>query len=255
MIDIQSQVDDRGVFLDNVGVKNVKVPLKIKGKNGFINTVANFSLYVSLDNNIKGTHMSRFIEILNDLDYLDFNNLKEFLIDIKNIQKADNSSANIDFSYFIKKKAPSSEIESFMDINCNIEATLKNDVFNYILTVIVPVTTLCPCSKEISEYGAHNQKATITVSVQSSKIIFIEDLVELIEKNGSCEVYSLLKRTDEKFVTEKAYNNPKFVEDVARDIYIELNNNKNILSFEIEVESQESIHNHNAVAKVSKKEI
>lgn len=258
LTDVQNLNDTRGVDIQKVGVKDVELPLIIQRKNDTNQVVsAKARMNVSLPKHYKGTHMSRFIEVLSE-----WKNKNLLGVDIKGclhaiIKKLHAQSAELEFQfkYFIDKKAPVSKLSSPMSYDCSFEGTLENvggedEVYKFTLGVKVPVTTLCPCSKEISVCGAHNQRALISVKVsyEESNHIWIEDLIEAIEKCGSCPVYPLLKRADEKFVTEKAYENPKFVEDVLRDVVVKLRNNEVIQSFEVECEAFESIHNHSAWA-------
>lgn len=257
MNDVQNQSDERNIDIQKVGVKDVEIPLIIqrKLKNGAVDTqrvYARAKMSVSLNRQFKGTHMSRFIEILND--YRKKNlvgvDIKKMLLDMKDRLSAENAYVKFDFKYFIKKTAPKSELEALMCYDCYFEGKLDGEDYKFFLGTKVPVTTLCPCSKEISEYGAHNQRAIVKVKISypEHEHIWLEDLIKTIEEAGSSEVYSLLKREDEKAVTERAYENPKFVEDVLRDIVLKLEDNKIINFFEVEIEAQESIHNHNAWA-------
>ena len=251
--DVQNLVDNRGIDIQKVGIKNVDVPLIIqrKGQENQI-VYATAQICASLAMNYKGTHMSRFMEILNEWRE------KELLgVDIKGcleaIQKklgAKAAQVKFSFKYFIEKEAPVSKQKSLMAYDCSFEGSLDEDSYKFFLGVKVPVTTLCPCSKEISDYSAHNQRALIKVviSYEENEHIWLEDLISEIEETASCKVYPLLKREDEKYVTEYAYNNPKFVEDVLRDIVIKFRKNPKIKFFEAEVESLESIHNHSAWA-------
>lgn len=257
MNDVQNQTDKRNIDIQKVGVKDVEIPLVIqrKLKNGKTDTqrvYARAKMSVSLMRQYKGTHMSRFIEILNDYrkENLVGVDIKKMLQDIKERLNAENAYVKFDFKYFIKKTAPKSGLEALMCYDCYFEGTLNKDDYKFYLGAKVPVTTLCPCSKEISDYGAHNQSAIVKVKVSYPEDchIWLEDLIKTIEESGSSEVYSLLKREDEKAVTERAYENPKFVEDVLRDIVLKLDNNEIINFFEVEIEAKESIHNHNAWA-------
>jgi len=194
--------------------------------------------------------MSRFLEILNNYHQESLiDNLQPFLHDIKEKLKADTAYVDIKFTYFIKKTAPVSKIQSLLDYECTFSAKLGEN-FEFIIGVTVPVTTLCPCSKEISKYGAHNQRSHVTVKATYDQFIWLEELIEYVESSASCEIYPLLKRVDEKFVTEKAYENPVFVEDIVRDITLKLKKDKRINWFSIESENFESIHNHSAYAFV-----
>lgn len=252
--DIQNQADNRGVDIQKVGVKNVEVPLIIQRKNDSEQVVsAKARISVALPRDYKGTHMSRFIEVLTEWGQKNLLgvDIKGCLLEV--LEKLDAKSAELkfDFKYFIEKKAPVSKLSSPMGYDCFFEGIYNSDGFyKFILGVKVPVTTLCPCSKEISEYGAHNQRAIVKtkISYDESSIIWLEDLIELIEGCASSPVYPLLKRDDEKFVTEQAYNNPKFVEDVLRDVVLKLRDVSDINWFEVECEAFESIHNHSAWA-------
>ena len=250
-IDIQSMQDERKITIDKVGVKNVRYPIIVADQiNGTQSTVADLDIFVELPHNHRGTHMSRFIEVLNHFHKENFiDKLPEFLNEIKNALNADSAYASIRFPYFMKKKAPVSKIESLMSYNCFFQASLKEN-FDLTIGVEVPVTTVCPCSKEISEQGAHNQRSYVKVMVSFSDFVWLEELIEIAESSASCEVYALLKRVDEKYVTEKAFKNPMFVEDVVREITLKLKKDKRIKSFKVESENLESIHNHNAYACV-----
>ncbi|MBQ7126613.1 GTP cyclohydrolase I FolE2 [bacterium] len=258
MIDVQNQSDFRGVEIQKVGVKNVEIPLKIQRKNNedkIIYAVATAG--VTLPAHYKGTHMSRFVEILDE-----WRTKKTLGVDIKGcvesiVKRLDAKCGYLkfDFKYFIDKASPVTKITAPMCYDCSFEGILNNyneedEEYRFYLGVKVPVTTLCPCSKEISDYGAHNQRAIVSVKITYPEYehIWLEDLISQIEKCASSELYPLLKREDEKFVTEQAYNNPKFVEDVLRDVVLLLRNDDIIDSFEVECESLESIHNHSAWA-------
>lgn len=254
--DVQNTLDKRNIALQKVGVKNVETLLNIerKGSKAPQRVYAKAKMSVYLPSNYKGTHMSRFIEILEEYRKKDLIgvDIKKMLEDMKLRLESKSAYLKFDFKYFIKKKAPKSALEALMCYDCYFEGTLdENDVYKFFLGVKVPLTTLCPCSKEISDFGAHNQRATVSlkISYPGDKHIWLEDLISEIESCGSSELYSLLKREDEKFVTERAYENPKFVEDVIRDVVIKLENNPVISTYEVEIEAFESIHNHSAWAK------
>ena len=251
--DVQNLADKRGIDIQKVGIKDVDVPLIIQRKGQDNQVVyAKAQICASLDMNYKGTHMSRFMEILNEWREKELLgvDIKGCLEAIQNKLEARAAQVKFVFKYFIEKEAPVSKQKSLMAYDCSFEGNLEGDKYKFFLGVKVPVTTLCPCSKEISDYSAHNQRALIKVviSYDESEHIWIEDLVSEIEATSSCEVYPLLKREDEKYVTEHAYDNPKFVEDVLRDIVLNFRNNPKIKYFEAEVESIESIHNHSAWA-------
>lgn len=252
-IDIQSLSDKRNVTIDKVGVKGVRYPILVDDKaDKKQHTVADIDIYVELPHQHRGTHMSRFIEVLNKFHNKLISNLEEFLIETKKALDADKAYTNIRFPYFIRKKAPVSKIESLLSYNCFFKASYDTD-YNLKIGVEVPVTSLCPCSKEISKYGAHNQRSLVTVEIEFDDFIWLEEIIELVESSVSCEIYALLKRVDEKYVTEKAYENPGFVEDMVRDITTKLRDEKRITSFHVEAENFESIHNHSAYACVDSK--
>ncbi len=251
MKDIQNLSDKRKIGINKVGVNGLKYPIVLEDrKQGKQNTVATINMYVELPHHYRGTHMSRFVEILNNYhEETIVDNIENLLTEMKEKLKANVSYIELKFPYFIKKKAPISGQESLMSYNCQFDAHLEKK-FVFEMAVTVPVLTLCPCSKEISESGAHNQRTYVTAKITFDEFIWLEELIEIIEKSGSAEVYSLLKREDEKFLTEKSYQNPKFVEDVVREIAKKLKNNNKITSYKVEAESIESIHNHNAYAMV-----
>ena len=255
MKDVQNIPDDRGIAIQNVGVSDVHLPFLIKTKVGsFQSVLANISLTVDLPKEYKGTHMSRFIEILSDWSQKPVSSREMEIILAETIHKLDAEYAHmkIQFKYFIEKSAPVSGLTSLLDVDCSFSAQLtKGQPLDFTLGVNVPFTSLCPCSKEISAYGAHNQRGLMKAKIKydSEKIFWIEDLVTLMEAQGSCPVYPLLKREDEKYVTEYAYENAKFVEDVLRDLVLALRQQADINWFEIQCKNYESIHNHSAYAK------
>ncbi|MBQ9245987.1 GTP cyclohydrolase I FolE2 [bacterium] len=253
MQDVQKQNDKRGIDIQKVGVNGVDVPLIIERKDAENQTVsAKARLSVTLPHKYRGTHMSRFIEVLSEYSRKNLLgvDIKGMLYDIRKKLESECAHAKFEFKYFINKKAPVSGMEFPIGYDCSFQGDLEGDNYRFILGVKVPITTLCPCSKEISKYSAHNQRTMVKVKVSYDEkdIIWIEDLIESIESAGSSQIYSILKRSDEKFVTEKAYENPKFVEDVLRDIICMLKDNEKVTFYEVEVEAQESIHNHNAWA-------
>ena len=256
MIDIQNSPDTRRINIDQVGVKNIKHPIRIKERCGKQqHTVASFNMYVGLPHQFKGTHMSRFVEMLNEHEYeitvQSFMRMAEEMIDRLD---AESGYIEMTFPYFVIKSAPVSGIENLVDYQVTfisqIDVQQKKPVT--LIKVVVPVTSLCPCSKEISEYGAHNQRSRVTLTVQTNRFLWIEDLIDIVEKQASCEIYGVLKRPDEKYVTERAYDNPKFVEDIVRDIALELNNCDTVTSYTVESENFESIHNHSAFALIQR---
>lgn len=252
LVDIQSQKDNRRIPIDKVGVKNIQYPIVVDDReNKKQHTVADIDLFVSLPATHRGTHMSRFIEVLSKYrEEIIIENLPLLLKDLQDRLKVSNAYTNIRFPYFIKKKSPVTRIESLMNYCCSFEASLEEKTYILKIGVEVPVTTLCPCSKELSDYGAHNQRSVISLVVSYHEFVWLEELIEIIESCASSEIYALLKRPDEKYVTEKAYSKPMFVEDVVREVAIKLKKDKRILSCKIETEHFESIHNHNAFASL-----
>ncbi|HJV84784.1 MAG TPA: GTP cyclohydrolase FolE2 [Noviherbaspirillum sp.] len=249
--DVQSTVDTRRLSIQRVGVKGVRYPVMIKTANGVQPTVGTWNLYVHLPEQQKGTHMSRFIALLEDncapLDGAKFTSL---LQQMTRLLEADAGRIEVSFPYFINKIAPVSGVESLMDYEVGFTGEIRNGVTEISLKVLVPVTSLCPCSKKISEYGAHNQRSHITVMAVLDGELAVDELIAKIEQQASCELYGLLKRPDEKYVTERAYDNPKFVEDLVRDVAGMLNADPRILAYTLEAENFESIHNHSAYALI-----
>jgi GTP cyclohydrolase I len=253
MKDIQNHKDDRNIDIDQVGVKGIRYPITVLDKNnGKQQTVAKINMYVNLPRHYKGTHMSRFVEVLNEHSKrVSLQNFSEILDEVKARLNAESAHMEITFPYFINKMAPVTGSEGLMEYKCTFKGSLNKSID--IVTIIhVPISTLCPCSKEISNFGAHNQRGEVTLKVRFKKFIWIEDLIKMVEDSASSEVFSVLKREDEKFVTEKAYENPMFVEDIVRDIALKLNEDTNITWFAVESENFESIHNHNAYAYIEK---
>lgn len=253
MDDIQNHKDHRNIDIDQVGVKGIRYPITVLDKNeGEQQTVAEINMYVNLPRYYKGTHMSRFVEILNEHSRrISINNFSEILEEMKGRLNAESAHMEITFPYFIKKAAPVTKSEGLMEYKCTIKGSL-NSGKDLIVMIHVPISTLCPCSKEISAYGAHNQRGEVRLQVRFRRFVWIEDLIRLVEESASSDVYSILKREDEKFVTEKAYDNPMFVEDIVREIALKLNDDANITWFAVETENFESIHNHSAYAYVEK---
>ncbi len=254
MIDIQSQQDHRRVEINKVGVKNIEYPITVLDKRNRVqHTVGKVNMYVNLPHRFKGTHMSRFVEILNE--YRGTINIKAISTILDNMKEklaAQSAFMEVEFPYFVEKRAPVSGAKSLMGYTCRFLASLVDGRHTLVVGITVPVTTLCPCSKEISEKGAHNQRSLVSVKVTFRKFFWIEDLIRIVESSASSAVYSLLKRSDEKFITEKAYETPLFVEDIVRNIALKLNVHRNITWFSVESENLESIHNHNAYAFVEK---
>ncbi len=253
MLDVQNQQDNRNINIQRVGIKKVHLPLQILEKSGNYQTVTSeISLCVDLSENFRGTHMSRFMEILHrwSKEKMSSREIKIILEEVLSKLNASRSEISVKFRYFMEKPAPKSQIRGLLDYLCEFKGLYDSNSFRFILGVEVPVTTVCPCSKEISEYGAHNQRAIVRVNIEylPNEFIWIEDLISDIEKTGSSELFPILKRSDEKYITESAYENPKFVEDVVRDIVTILRQDKRLYRFEVECEASESIHNHNAFA-------
>lgn len=250
--DVQAQADTRQLRIDHVGVKGLRYPLIIRSNGLVSHSVANISMNVGLSAAVKGTHMSRFVEVLEANDVaLDQAGLMDMSATM--LQRLDAKTGVIEmrFPYFIKKTAPVSKVQSLLDIEVCWRASIAEDGSQKTsLQVMVPATSLCPCSRDISVYGAHNQRSLISITVALAQAMSIEELVGIAERSASCEVYGLLKRVDEKYVTERAYENPKFVEDMVRDVALALNSHASVLSYEVEVENFESIHNHSAVARI-----
>ena len=254
MKDIHNHRDTRNIDIDQVGVKGIRYPITVLDKDlGEQQTVAKINMYVDLPRYYKGTHMSRFVEILNEHSRrISLQNFAEILDEMKRKLKAKSAHMEVTFPYFIKKAAPVTGSEGLMEYKCTFKGSLKTS--SDIVTIIrVPISTLCPCSKEISEYGAHNQRGEVKLHVRFKRFVWIEDLIKLVEESASTDVYSVLKREDEKYVTERAYNNPMFVEDIVREIAQKLNEDSNITWFAVESENFESIHNHNAYAYIEKR--
>ena len=254
MKDIQNHKDFRNIDIDQVGVKGIRYPITVRDKNmGEQQTVAEINMYVSLPRYYKGTHMSRFVEILNEHSRrISLQNFSEILEEMKKRLNAKSAHMEITFPYFINKMAPVTGSEGLMEYKCTFKGSL-NKRPDLVIILHVPISTLCPCSKEISDFGAHNQRGEVKLQVRFKKFIWIEELINLVERSASSDVYSVLKREDEKYVTERAFNNPMFVEDIVRDIAQELNKDSNITWFAVESENFESIHNHNAYAYVEKR--
>jgi GTP cyclohydrolase I len=250
--DIQGGHDDRNIAIEKVGVRNVRWPMAVLDRaKGTQHTIGTFSLLVDLPHHFKGTHMSRFIEVLGEhKDEFGIESLSGLLATLRAKLKAETAYAEIRFPYFIQKKAPVSKQPSLMEYECAFFASQTATSFEFSIEVCVPITTLCPCSKEISERGAHNQRGIVTARVRCEPDLWLEEIVEAIESCASCDLYPLLKRPDEKWVTERAYDNPRFVEDVVREVALAFDREPRIHSYEVEVENQESIHTHNAYAYV-----
>lgn len=251
--DVQARNDHREIPINKVGIKSIRHPIQVKNRAGiYLPSVATFDMFVDLAPTARGTHMSRFIEILQTVDRIDMATFTQLLQTTTERLHATLGFVDMTFPFFMQKKAPSSGVPGLIDYQVSLLGEWFHGKPYITMKVVVPVTSLCPCSKEISEYGAHNQRSHITVVAFVSPDIWFEDLIEHCEAQASCELYSVLKRADEKFVTERAYNNPKFVEDLVRDVAKQLNQDPRILNFAIESENFESIHNHSAYAMLNK---
>lgn len=254
MPDVQSTPDTRQIPIQGVGVRSVRYPLVIRRHDGIETaTVADFEMTVYLPADQKGTHMSRFIALLEELDgAVDVASFRGLLVKMLERLEAPSGKILAKFPYFMSKAAPVSGVVSLMDYQVTLEGEAKGDASRVWLTVLVPVTSLCPCSKKISEYGAHNQRSHVTVRAELTGDVSFDELIQLVEKEASCELYGLLKRPDEKYVTERAYDNPKFVEDLVRDIALRLNQHPAVGAYLLEAENFESIHNHSAFARIER---
>lgn len=251
--DVQNIKDKRHIAIDKVGIKDIQHPVKVSDRTtGEQHTVANFNMYVNLPHEFKGTHMSRFVEILNQHEReITVKSFHEMLGEMTERLDAESGYIEMRFPYFVNKEAPVSGVRSLMDYDVTFIGEITGDATSLSVKVIVPVTSLCPCSKNISDYGAHNQRSHVTLTVKTDSFIWIEDLIDLVEDEASCQIYGLLKRPDEKFVTEHAYDNPKFVEDMVRDVAARLKADDRIQAFTVESENFESIHNHSAYALIT----
>jgi GTP cyclohydrolase IB len=253
--DTQNQNDKREIPINKVGIKSLKYPIAVKDKDsGIQHTVATISMTVDLPKEFKGTHMSRFVEVLMNKREIHIDSIYEILKEMQNKLKSQSAHIELEFPYFKEKLAPVSRKPSLMDYMIRYHAVVNKDKKDLIMTVIIPVKTLCPCSKNISKYGAHNQRGEVTVSVRFTNNVWFEDIISIVEQSASSELFTLLKREDEKYVTEKAYENPVFVEDVVRNVVLKLKENPDILWYSVEAENFESIHNHNAYAMIESHE-
>ncbi len=252
--DKQSEKDHRELRIDKVGVRGLRFPIQILDKaRSLQNTIATIGMYVDLPKEFKGTHMSRFVEVLNAHgNVVHVENITDILYAMQKKLNAQTAHLEMEFPFFLTKKAPVSGLEGVMDYTARFDAAATGKDIDFVMTVQVGVTTLCPCSRAISKYGAHNQRGLVTVQIRSKKAIWIEDLIALVESSASSELYSLLKRQDEKAVTERAYENPVFVEDLVRNVVLRLNEHPDVTWYKVEAENYESIHNHNAYACIEK---
>jgi GTP cyclohydrolase I len=252
--DVQGSADTRRIAIDKVGIKDIRHPVRVKDRGGVEqHTVATFNMYVYLPHNFKGTHMSRFVQILNSQEReLSVGSFKEMLKDMSARLESAAGHIEMRFPFFVNKRAPVTGVESLLDYEVTFVGEIRDGHPTLDIRVLVPVTSLCPCSKEISAYGAHNQRSHVTVQVRTRGFVWIEELIELVEREASSELFGLLKRPDEKYVTERAYDNPKFVEDVVRDVARRLNEDERVAAYSVEAENFESIHNHSAYALIER---
>ena len=252
MVDVQNSADTRQIAINRVGIKSIRHPVKVIDRTGGVqHTIAMFNMYVGLPHNFKGTHMSRFVEILNSHEReISVENFPAMLREMVDKLEAQTGHIEMNFPYFINKAAPVSGVQSLMDYDVTLSGEICHGEIASSIKVVVPVTSLCPCSKKISERGAHNQRSHVTVSARINALLWIEEIVQLVEMQASCELYGLLKRPDEKYVTERAYDNPKFVEDLVRDIALRLMTEPQIAEWRVISENFESIHNHSAYAEL-----
>jgi GTP cyclohydrolase I len=250
--DHASEPDTRALPIDRVGIKGLSYPIRVLDRdNREQHTVAKINAYVGLPSEFKGTHMSRFVEVLNQVrGQMTFRQFPEILRQIQDRLDATDAYIEVDLEYFMEKKAPVSGEPSLMNYRCRFEGERKGNVTRFLLVAEVPVKSLCPCSKAVSDYGAHNQRSFVTVSVRSSAFIWLEDLIEDVEACASAPLYTLLKREDEKYVTELAYDNPKFVEDLVRDVVLKVRERPGVEWLKVSADNQESIHNHSAYAEI-----
>jgi GTP cyclohydrolase I len=252
--DIQNSQDTRRIPINKVGIKDIIHPVRVLDRcGGEQHTIAKFNMYVNLPHNFKGTHMSRFVQILNKHEReITVKSFKEMLQEMTLRLEAESGHIEMTFPFFVNKSAPVSGVQSLMDYEVTLIGEIIKGQPRTNIKVVIPVTSLCPCSKKISEYGAHNQRSHVTLNVQIRDFVWIEELIDLVEEEASSELYGLLKRPDEKYVTERAYDNPKFVEDMVRDIAVKLNKDERVAAYTVESENFESIHNHSAYAMIEK---
>ena len=252
--DVQSSVDTRHLAINKVGIKSIRHPVVVKDKSvGVQHTIATFNMYVHLPHNFKGTHMSRFVQILNQHGReISVESFESILREMVDKLEAQSGYIEMSFPYFVNKTAPVSGVQSLLDYDVTFIGEIVEGKYRFTMKVLVPVTSLCPCSKEISDRGAHNQRSHVTLTVRTKSAVWIEDVVRFAEEQASSELFGLLKRPDEKFVTERAYDNPKFVEDMVRDVAAALNADERIEAYIVESENFESIHNHSAYALIER---
>ena len=254
--DVQGALDTRRIAINRAGVKSIRHPVKIEDNGRVQHVVASCDMHVNLSHQLKGVHMSRFVEILNSNNrIISVKSFESIVNEVVQKLETDSGGVEMTFSYFMSKTAPITGITSLMDYGVTFAGKIHEGTYQFTLKVMVPVTSLCPCSKEVSAYGAHNQRSHISISVSPGSSVWIEDLIQVAEDQASCELYGLLKRADEKYVTEKAFNNPKFVEDVVRDVAAVLDRDERIGAYVVESENFESIHNHSAYALIERNKL
>ncbi|MEI6414128.1 MAG: GTP cyclohydrolase FolE2 [Pseudomonadota bacterium] len=254
IVDVQNSSDHRHLAINKVGIKDIRHPVRVRDRSdGEQHTIATFNMYVNLPHDFKGTHMSRFVEILNSREKeITVESFGAMLVEMVERLEARSGHIEMRFPYFICKEAPVSRVKSLMDYEVTLIGEIHDGHVATSIKVVVPVTSLCPCSKGISDRGAHNQRSHVTVLVRTEGFVWIEEIIALVEEQASCELFGLLKRPDEKFVTEHAYDNPKFVEDMVRDVAIQLNQDSRVSHYVVESENFESIHNHSAYAMIER---
>ena len=250
--DVQGRADTRHIAINRVGIKDITHPVRVKDRaNGEQHTIATFNMYVNLPHDRKGTHMSRFISILNQHEQtLSVESFQTMLEEMTRRLEADAGQIEMSFPFFMTKRAPVSGVASVMDYRATLLGERRDGKTSMRIRVVVPVTSLCPCSRDISKYGAHNQRSHVTITAKLRQHVWIEELIGIAESEASSELYGILKRTDEKFVTERAYENPKFVEDIVRDVAARLNAEERLSAYQVSAENFESIHNHSAYALI-----
>ncbi len=252
--DVQASRDLRRIAIDKVGIKGIRHPVRVRDRSqGEQHTIASFDMYVNLPHDFKGTHMSRFVEILNHHEYeISIESFRRMMTEMTELLEAESGHISMSFPYFVRKRAPVSGVESLMDYQVTLIGEARGGRVAMTVKVVVPVTSLCPCSKEISDYGAHNQRSHVTVQARTQGFVWIEEIIDIVESRASCALYGLLKRPDEKYVTERAYDHPKFVEDMVRDVAAVLNQDPRFVAYVVESENFESIHNHSAYACIER---
>jgi len=254
MDDVQGRADSRQIPINKVGIKDIYHPVRVRDRSaGEQHTVANFNMYVALPHDFKGTHMSRFVEVLHQHEReISVESFRQMLVEMTRRLDATSGHIEMSFPYFVMKTAPVSGVASLMNYEASLTGEIHDGREEMWMRVVVPVTSLCPCSKRIAERGAHNQRSHITIKAKVDDHLWLEELIDIAEQEASSELFGILKRPDEKHVTERAYDNPKFVEDIVRDVAVRLNAEPRVLAYVVEAENFESIHNHSAYALIEK---